>query len=89
MIGFCGHGICVERPSIPWSRLRPDHGEGDDDEQGVELGRVSQSGVFQVQAPGLCIAEQALDAPTPAIMVACISLGSMGRKSVSTFAACR
>lgn len=41
----------------------PGHGEGDDDEKGVEFVRVGDAGVFDVEAPGFAVAKQAFDLP--------------------------
>ena len=41
----------------------PGHGQGDDDEQTVELFGLGEPGVFHVQATGFAVAEQTFDMP--------------------------
>ena len=42
--------------------MGPGHGEGDDDEHGVEFGGL-WAGIFPVRATGFAVAEQAFDPP--------------------------
>ena len=37
--------------------ISPGHGQGDNDQQGVELGGLCEAGVLHVETPGLAVAE--------------------------------
>ena len=52
--------------------IGPGHGEGDDDEQGVELVGLGDAGILDVEAPCLAVAEEAFDLPS-------LSIGPEGR----------
>ncbi len=56
----------------------PGHGESDDDEEGVEFGRVGGAGVFHVETTGFAVAEQAFDLPAFPIDVEGLVGGSVG-----------
>ncbi len=47
--------------------IGPGHGQGDDDQQGVELGGLGEACVLHVQASGFAVAEEAFDLPAPAV----------------------
>ena len=48
---------------------RPGEGEGDEAHQQVELARVGEAGVLEVEAPGFGISKETLDGPSLAICV--------------------
>ncbi len=58
--------------------IGPGHGEGDDDQQGVELGGLRETGIFHVQAPGLAVAEQAFDLPALPVSLEGLIRGAIG-----------
>jgi len=47
--------------------IGPGHGQGDDDQQGVELDGLGEARVLHVEAPGLAVSEEAFDLPAPAV----------------------
>ena len=58
--------------------IGPGHGEGDDNEQGVEFGGLSEAGIFHVQATGFAVAEQAFDLPALPVGLERLSCGAIG-----------
>ena len=56
----------------------PSHGEGDEYEQGVELGGLCEAGIFQVQATGLAVAEPAFDLPAFPVSLESLVGGAIG-----------
>ena len=58
--------------------IGPGHGEGDDNEQGVEFGGLCEAGFFHVQATGFAVAEQAFDLPTFPVSLEGLVGGAIG-----------
>jgi hypothetical protein len=53
------------------------HGQGDDDQQGVELGGLSETGVLDVEATGFAVAEETFDLPAPDLPAPALGLESL------------